>query len=241
MTAGTPDNVAQLLQAIYAPRVIVGPELGELQRVITGQGLPTSQRHDGAFLNEGAARAQGIWMMAVEWACKEAARRLAAAPAVEAPQHDNLRDNIGQAIADYAAEHMNPGGDVGIDWLSARDIDPLADTIVQIAALQAAEDAARWRAWCEFTAAQDEPARLAMEAVIGAVLDAGRDPTKEDLDRAIDAARHLPAPPPEPKPEPGPCTIPGCKALATNRTLECCDVHEQEFRDWQRSKKGGIA
>lgn len=129
MTA-KPDNLAQLLRPIYAPRVILGPELAELQRVITGQGLPTSQRHDGAFLNEGAARAQGIWMMAVEWACREAARRLV-------------------------------------------DLDA---------------DAGRWRAWCEFTAAQDEPARLAMEAVIGPILDACHAPTKEDLDRAMDAA-----------------------------------------------------
>jgi hypothetical protein len=49
-------------------------------------------------------------------------------------QHDNLRDNIGQAIADYAAEHMDPGGKIGIDWLSSNDIDPLADKIVQIVA-----------------------------------------------------------------------------------------------------------
>jgi hypothetical protein len=125
-----PDNVAQLLRPIYAPRVVLGPELAELQRVITGQGLPTTQSKTGGFLNEGAARAQGIWMMAVEWACKEAGRQLATVDA----------------------------------------------------------DAGRWRAWCEFTAAQDEPARLAMEAVIGPVLDAGQEPTKEVLDRAIDAA-----------------------------------------------------
>ena len=130
MTAKPENLVDQELRPIYRPRVIIGPELAELQRVITGQGLPTSQRRDGTFLNEGAARAQGIWMMAVEWVCKEAARRL---------------------------EGMG-------------------------------EDARRWRAWCEFTAAQDEPARLAMEGVIGAVLDAGREPTKEDLDRAMDAA-----------------------------------------------------
>lgn len=73
----TTDELAQLLRPIYAPRVITGAELAELQRVITGQGLPTTQRKDGAFLNEGAARAQSIWMAAVEWACKEAARQLA--------------------------------------------------------------------------------------------------------------------------------------------------------------------
>jgi hypothetical protein len=53
---------------------------------------------------------------------------------------------------------------------------------------QLTEDAGRWRAWCEFTAAQDEPARLAMEVVIGPILDAGRAPTKPDLDKAMDAA-----------------------------------------------------
>lgn len=135
MTANT-DNLAKLLKAIYAPRAIRGPELGELQRVLTGQGLPTSQRQDGAFLNEGATRMQGVWMAAVEWACQEAGRRLV-------------------------------------------DLD---------------NDAARWRAWCEFTAAQDEPARLAMEAVIGPILDAGREPTKADLDQAIDAARKTRSP-----------------------------------------------
>lgn len=125
-----PDNLAQLLRPIYAPRVVIGPELAELQRVLTGQGVPTTSNKNGTFLNEGALRMQGVWMMAVEWACKEAARRLV-------------------------------------------DLDA---------------DAGRWRAWCEFTAVQDEPARLAMEGVIGAVLDAGREPTKEDLDRAMDAA-----------------------------------------------------
>jgi len=43
-----------------------------------------------------------------------------------------LRDQIGQTIADYAAEHMNPGGQVGIDWCSANDIDPLADRIIAL-------------------------------------------------------------------------------------------------------------
>jgi hypothetical protein len=56
----------------------------------------------------------------------------------------------------------------------------------QLASLDA--DAGRWRAWCEFTAAQDEPARKAMEDVIGPILDACHSPTKEDLDRAMDAA-----------------------------------------------------
>jgi hypothetical protein len=60
---------------------------------------------------------------------------------------------------------------------------PLLGLVEQLQA-----DADRWRAWCTFTAAQDEPARLAMEAVIGPILDAGRDPTKEDLNRAMDAA-----------------------------------------------------
>lgn len=74
----TETNIAQALKPIYAPRVIVGAELGALQRVITGAGLPTSQRYDGVFLNEGAARMQAVWMAAVEWACKAAAHQLAA-------------------------------------------------------------------------------------------------------------------------------------------------------------------
>ncbi|MBD8531515.1 MULTISPECIES: hypothetical protein [unclassified Massilia] len=49
-----------------------------------------------------------------------------------------LRDQIGQAIADYAAEHMNPGGQVGIDWCSATDIDPLADRIIALLPVSAA-------------------------------------------------------------------------------------------------------
>jgi len=57
-------------------------------------------------------------------------------------QHDNLRDNVGQAIADYAAEHTDHGGNVGIDWCSAHDIDPLADKIMElIGAQQAAPEA----------------------------------------------------------------------------------------------------
>lgn len=47
-------------------------------------------------------------------------------------QHDNLRDNIGQIIADYAAEHTDPNGETGIDWCSSRDIDPVADKIVAL-------------------------------------------------------------------------------------------------------------
>jgi hypothetical protein len=48
------------------------------------------------------------------------------------PVARGLRDQIGQAIADYAAEHMDPGGNVGIDWCSSHDIDPLADKIVAL-------------------------------------------------------------------------------------------------------------
>lgn len=73
----TETNIAQALKPIYAPRVIDGDELGALQRVLTGAGVPTSQRPNGTFLNESAARMQGVWMAAVEWACKAAVRQLA--------------------------------------------------------------------------------------------------------------------------------------------------------------------
>lgn len=75
----TEKTILQLLRPLYAPRVIVAPELAELQRVLTGQGVPTTSNKNGAFLNEGALRMQGVWMMAVEWACKAAARQLASA------------------------------------------------------------------------------------------------------------------------------------------------------------------
>ncbi|WP_312548140.1 hypothetical protein [Massilia sp.] len=55
-----------------------------------------------------------------------------AAPVGAGVVPEGLRDQIGQAIADYAAEHMNPGGQVGIDWCTAKDIDPLADRIVAL-------------------------------------------------------------------------------------------------------------
>lgn len=56
----------------------------------------------------------------------------AEAPAASGDALLVLRDQIGQAIADYAAEHMNLGGRVGIDWCSANDIDPLADRIIAL-------------------------------------------------------------------------------------------------------------
>jgi hypothetical protein len=100
----TKTDLAQALKPIYAPRVITGDELGALQRVITGCGLPTTQSQKGHFLNEGAVRIQGVWMAAVEWACKAAAAHLAAAPIppLTAPAPLTSRQKFVNAMMDNA-------------------------------------------------------------------------------------------------------------------------------------------
>lgn len=52
-------------------RLVGGPisieEHIAFQAVATGQKLPTSQHHDGLYLNEGTTRAHGLWRSAVFW------------------------------------------------------------------------------------------------------------------------------------------------------------------------------
>lgn len=88
-------QIAQALKPIYAPRVIIGDELRALHGMMTSCGLATTQRQDGAFLNEGAARMQWVWMAAVEWACKAAARQLAE----ELPKYQIATNDEGKITA----------------------------------------------------------------------------------------------------------------------------------------------
>jgi hypothetical protein len=66
----TENTLADALRALRQPRMMAGDELEAYQRAATGCFLPTGQRPNGVFLDDGTQRMTAIWKEAIAWMCR---------------------------------------------------------------------------------------------------------------------------------------------------------------------------